>query len=89
MNTIPGTKPPPSIRAFFQVYVSAASVTCAVPSAASAGGLPASNPAARAGAAVRMRVLRTVGSFREVNVRRPGDPLCGWGPPGPVDPVAL
>jgi hypothetical protein len=59
-----GTKPPPSIRAFFQVYVSAATVVVGV-LAASAGGVPASSPAARASTAVRMRVLRTVGPLRK------------------------
>src|ERR1051325_833251 len=58
---MPGTKPPPSIRAFFQVYDSAASGAFGLPSAASTGGLPATRPAASASTAVRMRVLRTVG----------------------------
>src|SRR5689334_9458152 len=61
---MPGTKPPPSTRAFFQVYVSAATAVVAASGvlAATAGGVPASSPAARASTAVRMRALRTVGS---------------------------
>src|SRR3954468_8738983 len=97
LKTIPGTKPPPSIRAFFQVYVSAASETFAVLSAASAGGVPASSPAASASTAVRMRVLRTGGPFRERGEwgvsafpggrELPGDPQCGRGPPGRFGPA--
>src|SRR5689334_17714201 len=83
---MPGTKPPPSIRAFFQVYVSAASETFAGLSAASAGGVPASSPAASASTAVRMRVLRTGESFPERGERggggRAGSPAGSAGTAG-------
>src|SRR3954463_7862547 len=72
---MPGTKPPPSTRAFFQVYVSAARAVRVVGGAgfaARAGGVPASKPAASASTAVRMRVLRTGGPLLDGGERRDG-----------------